>query len=127
MGILIRRRIESGSALPTRCSLYCHTVALPSETIFFFMIIVYKCILYAIFCYICLTYCFKLNITSVHPLTEISTLCIANSEDPYRSPHICGVRSRFTFALVAKCDAIIVRVLKYLGMRFPKYYLSRPA
>ena len=41
MGILIKRRIEFGSALPTRCSLYCHTVALPSETIFFFMITVY--------------------------------------------------------------------------------------
>ena len=41
MGILIRRRVEFGSALPTRCSLYCHTVALPSETLFFFMIIVY--------------------------------------------------------------------------------------
>ena len=56
MGILIRRRVESGSALPTRCSLYCYTVALPSETIFFFMIIV-DIVLYFvrhfIFCYIC--------------------------------------------------------------------------
>ena len=41
MGILIKRRIEFGSALPTRFSLYCHTVALPSKTIFFFMITVY--------------------------------------------------------------------------------------